>query len=147
LRDNLLGGASVCVASREALERLGGFDPRLRSSQDWDLWIRLRQQGRIIVCPEPLVNYLEHDGERITNRLDSQLRGALRIYFKYRLEMDEAARRRHLSLLCYVKSRQSKRRSGFRLRYLALCLRTSTWRAALSHGVRSAPGIIRDMLA
>ena len=146
-RNNVLGGASVCICSRETLSRIGGFDARLRAAQDYDLWIRLRQQGRIAVCPEPLVKYQEHGGDRISSRLDSQLRGARRLYFKYRREMGEIDRQRHLSFLCYVKSYQSQRRVRFRLRYLVLCLRNSTWRAALSHGAHSAPRLIKDLLA
>jgi glycosyltransferase involved in cell wall biosynthesis len=146
-RNNVLGGASVCVCSRETLVRIGGFDTRLRAAQDYDLWIRLRQQGRIAVCPEPLVKYQEHEGDRISSRFDSQLRGARRLYFKYRRELGEGDRRRHLSFLCYVKSYQSTRRVRFRLRYLMLCLRNSTLRAALSHGAHSAPRLIKDLLA
>jgi glycosyltransferase involved in cell wall biosynthesis len=146
LSSNVLGGASVCICSRALLLRIGGFDPRLRSSQDHDLWIRLCENGNVAVCPEPLVKYREHDGDRITRRMDSQLRGARRVYFKHRRRMEREARRSHVSYLCFVKSCQPQRGRRSRLRYLALCLRHAPLRAALSLGARSAPQLIRDLL-
>jgi GT2 family glycosyltransferase len=144
LRENVLGGASVCMCSRELLLRIGGFDPQLRSAQDYDLWIRLRQQGRVAVCREPLVKYQEHDGDRITTRIDSQLTGGRRLYFKFRQKMERAARQRHLSFLCFIKSCQRNRGGNFRLRYLALCLRNSTFRAAISYAAHCVPKLLKD---
>src|SRR5690606_26200125 len=66
LRANHLGGASVCLAARWRLQDIGGFDPGLRSGQDWDLWLKLNASGPIVVCDEPLVRYVMHADERIT---------------------------------------------------------------------------------
>ena len=41
LRTNCLGGASVCFTTLAQLLEIGGFDPVLRSGQDWDLWLKL----------------------------------------------------------------------------------------------------------
>jgi glycosyltransferase involved in cell wall biosynthesis len=52
--------ASV-VARRELLLRAGLFDERLRSSEDFDLWLRiLKAGGRIAALRQPLMRYRRH---------------------------------------------------------------------------------------
>ena len=43
------------IVRREALAAVGGFDGDLAAMEDWDLWIRLAQRGRIQVVREPRV--------------------------------------------------------------------------------------------
>ena len=57
-----LGGASMCLCLRNILVSIGGFDTKLKSGQDWDLWVRLRTQGQVVVCSKPLVRYMDHFG-------------------------------------------------------------------------------------
>ena len=57
--DNLIANSSVLVR-REAVIALGGFDedPRLKSVEDYHLWLRLASNGaRIVLCREPLTYY------------------------------------------------------------------------------------------
>jgi glycosyltransferase involved in cell wall biosynthesis len=54
------GGCSGVIARRDALERTGGFDPRLVNLADWDLWIRLGRTGMPACAPRPLVGYRFH---------------------------------------------------------------------------------------
>lgn len=70
----LLGGCRWPIhgvlVRRSALERAGGFDVTLRTSEDYDLWFRVAPQGRLVRVPEVLAYYRHHDGEQITkNRL------------------------------------------------------------------------------
>lgn len=97
LRSNHLGGASMCLTSKAALLAIGGFDPKLRSGQDWDLWLKLYGQGEIVVSDQALVRYIPHTGVRITSNPKSTYSGRRRIYFRYRSKMERATR---LSLLC-----------------------------------------------
>jgi glycosyltransferase involved in cell wall biosynthesis len=46
---------------RDAYERVGGYRPAFRYAQDWDLWLRLIDAGRIAYVPEFL--YALHVGE------------------------------------------------------------------------------------
>lgn len=97
LRSNHLGGASMCLTRKAALVAIGGFDPKLRSGQDWDLWLKLYGQGEIVVSDQALVRYIPHSGVRITSNPTSTYRGRRRIYFRYRSKMEGATR---LLLLC-----------------------------------------------
>ncbi len=144
LRGSILGGASMCLCSREVLSKIGGFDTKFKSGQDWDLWVRLRQEGDIVVCNEVLVKYQAHDGLRITNNMRSQYLGARRFYFKYRQQMDLSLRRFKIAHSCFIMSRQCERSLRSRFRYLTLSLRHSPLLVGLSYAKSSFPRLIRD---
>ena len=48
------------VVRREAYERLGGFDPRLICSEDWEMWVRIAARYPIWYEVEPLALYRMH---------------------------------------------------------------------------------------
>lgn len=60
--DNTVGNPSMALIRREAIERVGEFDAGLRWGQDWELFIRLANAGRIVVAPEPVILYRWHAG-------------------------------------------------------------------------------------
>jgi len=53
-------GASNVMVRADALARVGSFDPRLRRTEDWDLWIRLARDGPPAAVRRPLVAYRMH---------------------------------------------------------------------------------------
>jgi glycosyltransferase involved in cell wall biosynthesis len=59
LTHNPLRPASSVIATRDELERLGGFDETFVHAPEWDLCLRLAQRGRPAVCNEVLVAYLD----------------------------------------------------------------------------------------
>ena len=70
----LLGGCRWPIhgvlVRKEAIDRAGGFDETLEASVDYDLWLRVAPQGRLILVPEVLAYYHHHGGTQITkNRL------------------------------------------------------------------------------
>lgn len=66
----LLGGCRWPIhgvlVRRDAIERAGGFDESLQASVDYDLWLRVAPQGRLVRVPEVLAYYHHHEGEQIT---------------------------------------------------------------------------------
>ena len=54
---------SSAFYKREAAKRLGGYNIRFTRADDWDLWLRLSEQGRIACLPEPLVRIRKHSGQ------------------------------------------------------------------------------------
>jgi glycosyltransferase involved in cell wall biosynthesis len=62
LRSNPIKTPSIVVVRRDELERVGGFDERLRHAHDWDLYLRLARAARAAACPEVLVAYVDHGG-------------------------------------------------------------------------------------
>ena len=58
------GGSNVVVRSN-ILAEVGGFDPALRRTEDWDLWIRIARKGPPAYVRKPLVAYRFHRGNVI----------------------------------------------------------------------------------
>lgn len=146
LMRNCLGGASMCLCSAAVLKGIGGFDRGFASGQDFDLWVRLRQQGDVVSCDEPLAVHRAHGGLRITSDMRAQYLGARRFYFKHRGLMDLALRRHWLSFICFMASRQTTRTLRQRLRYLRCSLHSPSLRFSLAHVKGSLPLLLRDAL-
>lgn len=49
------------VVLREAYEQLGGFDPRLTCSEDWEMWVRIAAQFPVWYEPSVLAGYRMHE--------------------------------------------------------------------------------------
>jgi glycosyltransferase involved in cell wall biosynthesis len=144
LADSVLGSASLCLGSTRILREIGGFDSTLRSAQDMDLWVRLRQRGDIEVCREVLVLYADHSGPRITSDMKAQYVGSRRFYFKHRYLMDEQLRRRRVAYCCFIMSRQQSRSFRRRCYYLLLSLLHSAPRLSLAFARSSVPRLLSD---
>jgi glycosyltransferase involved in cell wall biosynthesis len=143
LQGSVMGGASMCMCDAQTVKRIGGYDPTLRSGQDWDLWTRLSQVGAIISCAESTVLYSWHDGPRITNDMYAQYQGARRFYFKYKQSMTVGMRQHRLAYLCYIMSRQPKRSLGHRFHYLRVAVCRAEPGIALKYMASSLPRLIR----
>jgi GT2 family glycosyltransferase len=73
----------MAVIRREVYERIGGFDTSLRSSEDYDYWIRSAAAGfDVLFNPKPLAFYrrrtdsISADGERMFESITRVLRKA-----------------------------------------------------------------------
>lgn len=74
LERNVIGGTSSVIVRRHCLERVGLFDERLPSFQDYDLWIRLSGDSLFDFVERDLLRYYVH-GEKIWSNLDALSRG------------------------------------------------------------------------
>ena len=54
---------STVLMRRDAFSRVGGYDPELSQMEDYELILRLAQEGPISVLPEVLVEYRLHTGQ------------------------------------------------------------------------------------
>jgi len=66
-RGVILGGGSAAVVPRAIFETAGGFDERLSTSADWDLYYRVAERCRVGFVPEVLVRYRVHGGNMHRN--------------------------------------------------------------------------------
>ena len=55
------------LVRRSAIDKTGGFDETLYTSEDYELWLRIVHQGKLIRVPEVLAYYLHHEGTQITD--------------------------------------------------------------------------------
>jgi glycosyltransferase involved in cell wall biosynthesis len=56
---NRMTGGSVVVL-REALDRVGGFDPEFSAAENWDLWLRICKEYKVRLVNKPVVKYRQH---------------------------------------------------------------------------------------
>ena len=74
---------STLICKKKILETVGGFDAKLKSRQDLDLYIRLSKVCEFQSIDEPLANKRFDAAERISTNLNSKLQGYELIYEKY----------------------------------------------------------------
>jgi glycosyltransferase involved in cell wall biosynthesis len=92
-RGNLVAGSgSGVLVKRRCLERTGGFDERLPSSEDWELWLRLAQHYAFDYVDEVLVHLRRHGGSMQAQRERQILRTDLEVLVRQRGDaLDQAA--------------------------------------------------------
>ena len=56
--------ASAVMVRREAVLAAGGYNTELKYAEDWDLWLRVLEQGTARVTPRPLSVYHRHSGQK-----------------------------------------------------------------------------------
>jgi cellulose synthase/poly-beta-1,6-N-acetylglucosamine synthase-like glycosyltransferase len=98
-------GASNVVVRADALRRVGGFDPGLRRTEDWDLWIRLARLGPPGVVNAPLVAYRFH-AANVADETDAILTEPEALAERYGIPIDRAAVRRRAAWTCLRAGRR-----------------------------------------
>ncbi len=86
------GGSNVIVRSR-VLAAVGGFDPTLHRTEDWDLWIRIARTGPPAWVCEPLVAYRFHAGN-VVGTPGEMVDEARRLATRHAIPVDVAAMHR-----------------------------------------------------
>jgi glycosyltransferase involved in cell wall biosynthesis len=61
-RPVILGGGSGALIRKDIFDGLGGFDSRLSTSADWDLYYRVASRSRVGFVPDILLRYRIHKG-------------------------------------------------------------------------------------
>lgn len=79
IMENFICSTSVSLLRKDSVEKVGAFDVKMPSSQDYDLWLRLSKEYEVDYVDEELVIYYVHGGERITTDLDKKMAGLSRI--------------------------------------------------------------------
>lgn len=99
-------GASNVVVRREVLEVTGGFEPQLRTSEDWDLWLRLARVGLPACVPEPLVAVRTH-AAMASRELDRMLADIEVIAERHHIPVDRARHERWAAWTCLEGGRRT----------------------------------------
>lgn len=130
LESNVIPTGSSVIVERHLVRRVGGFDPALRGSEDWDLWIRLAQHSPLAAVDRPLIAY-RLGRQSLSMNVDPMRAGRLVIAERYAalaaahgVESDEAGHERYLA--------RQLLRAGARWRaasiFSALAFRHRRWR-------------------
>jgi glycosyltransferase involved in cell wall biosynthesis len=74
----LAGHTAIChpaaMMRRDAVMRVGGYDPYFKTTQDLDLWLRLGEVGRLGNVPEVVLKFRQHGGSVSETRRQEQRR-------------------------------------------------------------------------
>jgi glycosyltransferase involved in cell wall biosynthesis len=118
-------GASNVVVRADALARAGPFDPGLRTSGDWEMWLRLaRTAGRPACIPQPLVALRMH--RRMASRDAGQILDDVEVVARrHGLPLDRA---RHHRWAAWMALEDGDRRRA--LSHYARALEAGDWRSA-----------------
>jgi len=81
-RNRISGGSSAVLIRREAFRKAGSFDENLRAAEDFDMWLRLAQVGRVDLVEADLVAIRDH-GTNTSKRGLYMLEGLIAFYAKW----------------------------------------------------------------
>lgn len=81
VEENLILCGSAPMVRSSCLEAVQGFDQKLMSAEDWDLWIRLAARYDFAVIKEPLVLYRQHLNSK-SNNIERHLKHRLKVIDK-----------------------------------------------------------------
>lgn len=145
LASNSIPTGSTVIAERDLVLDVGGFDPALRGSEDWDLWIRLALHSRLAAVDRPLIAYrlgrqslsMNVEPMRAGRRTIAQRYATLAA--AYGVESDEAGHERYLARQLLRAGARGPAASIF----TALALRHGRWREL----PRAAAALIAPRLA
>lgn len=121
LRDYFLRGyvsTSTVVARRDTLLSAGGFDPSLRSGQDYELWLAVisSPETKHHVFAEALMKY-HVTANSITSQVELRRRAALRILYRHLPALRGRVRRPRIvgmmrAMIICVQAAQAHRATG-----------------------------------
>ena len=125
LKKNFIGSTSNPLLKRACIDRVGYFDIDLRSSQDYDLWLRLAKQYAVNYIEKPLLFYHIHNNARITTDFDKQISGKERIIEKYYDDIERNNKiwhMKHMTLVVlYAHKRLRKKAFSLWIRCVKKC--------------------------
>jgi glycosyltransferase involved in cell wall biosynthesis len=101
-RNTVPGGGSNVVAARSLLDEIGGFDPALYNTEDWDMWIRMARAALPAWVPRPLLAYRVH-ASNASLVVSEIIAGARIIERRYGGPVDMVEVHRHIGRL-YLRS-------------------------------------------
>lgn len=81
---SVIHSPSSVLVRKKLLEKTGGFDTRLSTSADWDMWVRFATETGFGYLPEPLVKYRVHAAQMHNNirLMDRDMHLAMDKHFK-----------------------------------------------------------------
>ena len=103
-------GASNVLVRADALAEAGPFDPGLKRTEDWDMWIRVARTGPPAFVPRPLVAYRFH-AANIAAETSAIVEEADQLAARHGIPVDRAAMQRRAA---WISLRAGDRRRAIR---------------------------------
>ncbi len=138
--ENVIGTPSSVMVTREAVDRVGGFDESMRYCEDWDFYLRVAAEYDIACIAEPLIDRRYHDDSMIAD-LESLFRYREQVLEKHadvlnaRGTAERAWSRHHRDAA--ETHLNAGNRAQARALYHTLFINNGDLRAALAYGLLS----------
>jgi hypothetical protein len=118
------------IAEATLLREVGGFDPALPGSEDWDLWIRLARHSSVAAVDRPMIAYRQGRATISTN-VEIMRKGREIIFARYGASPDEreakAAEAMHERYLAKKLLRAGRGRKAASI-FASLAVKHQQWR-------------------
>jgi glycosyltransferase involved in cell wall biosynthesis len=116
LLEKCLIGSPTVLVKKECFKKVGRFDTKLKSCQDWDMWLRIAQEYRIDYVDEIVANYYLRERGQITTNFSSQVQGRKRIFRKYYHELEKypPILNKHLKTIVWMLAADGRRKEALR---------------------------------
>jgi glycosyltransferase involved in cell wall biosynthesis len=140
LQEHALSGRTpIChplaMMRREAVRKVGGYDPQFQVAQDLDLWLKLGEIGEIACIPELLVKYRQHDQSLSETKQQLQL-AEMRLACE-RAYVRRGVRRQFLGDDNWRATSDRASKHRFTLRYGWWAFNSAQRRTALVYGMKA----------
>jgi glycosyltransferase involved in cell wall biosynthesis len=121
LRSDFIGSCSSVMVRTDVIKHIGGFDDRLTSREDWDLWMRIAREYPVACVPLPLLICNIGHSERLSATLKKILEGTMLVLDKHSDDMERSpeAYGKHLAAVAQIQLNYDKR-AGWRTAIKAL---------------------------
>ena len=86
--NDYVGSTSQALIRKDVFDDVGMFDVDMPARQDYEMWLRISRKYKIVGCPEKLLFYRIHPGERISKNLDKCFRSYELVLKKYSDDYD-----------------------------------------------------------
>lgn len=119
LFNDFIGSTSQALVRRSVFENVGLFDPDMPARQDYEMWLRISRQYKIVGSPEKLLYYRIHPGERISTNQDKCIRSYELLLSKYSADFDSDTYAKAKLILRMFNSACRGKKYADALRYLS----------------------------
>jgi glycosyltransferase involved in cell wall biosynthesis len=114
VKGNQLSTTSQVLLRRDAMLQNGGFDIDAGIADDWDMWIRVVREGKLVFLDQQLMQYRLHESNHSKN-FEKMFRGEMHI-----VDQKLQDRKDKRAIMSYSYLRYSSRAANWRLLFTAL---------------------------
>lgn len=114
VKGNQLSTTSQVLLRRDAMLRNGGFDIDAGIADDWDMWIRVVREGKLVFLDQQLMQYRLHESNHSKN-FEKMFRGEMHV-----VDQKLNDRQDKRAIMSYSYLRYSSRTANWRLLFTAL---------------------------
>lgn len=88
LFNDYIGSTSQALIRKECFAKVGMFDCDMPARQDYEMWLRICRFYKVVGCPEKLLLYRFHPGERISTNWEKCFNSYRLVLEKHKQEYD-----------------------------------------------------------